>query len=377
MIYVQHLLGVGHVKRAILLAAALTQQGFRVELVSGGMPLAMTALPGINIHQLPPTYSPDASFSRLLDANGNEVDDAWRNSRKAQLLDLFERLSPRVLITETFPFGRRMMRFELIPLLERARENAHCLQVISSIRDILQPKSKPGRNREICELVNRYYDHVLVHGDPSIASLEDSFEAAAEIRDKICYSGYICRAVAAVTDRNHAPGEVLVSAGGSGTGLRVLETAIAARSLTRLGHINWRILVSPAIDEAAFHRLQQRADKGMTVERNREDFAALMQQACLSISQAGYNTITDILGARVPAVVIPFAEADEIEQTLRARRLQVCGRLVMLEADQLSAEKLAAAVDQAFELDTSLTVDLDGATNSAAKIAAWLLAAQT
>ena len=102
-----------------------------------------------------------------------------------------------------------------------------------------------------------------------------------------------------------------------------------------------------------------------------------MQHASLSISQAGYNTITDILGARVPAVVIPFAEADEIEQTLRARRLQACDRLVMLEANQLSAEKLAAAVDQAFELDTSLTINLDGAANSAAKIAAWLQAAQT
>jgi len=376
MIYVQHLLGIGHVQRATLLAAALTQQGFRVELVTGGMPMAMTALPGINIHQLPSTYSPDASFSRLLDANGNQVDDAWRNSRRAQLLDLFERLSPRVLITETFPFGRRMMRFELIPLLEGARDSAHCLQVISSIRDILQPKSKPGRNREICELVDQYYDHVLVHGDPSVAVLEDSFESAAKIRDKIYYSGYICKADATVTDRSQVGGEVLVSAGGSGTGLRILETAIAARSLTRLQHVDWRILVSPAIDAAAFRRLQRRADKGMTVERNREDFAALMQQASLSISQAGYNTVTDILGARVPAVVIPFAEADEIEQTLRARRLQAYGRLVMLEADQLSAEKLAAAVDRAFELDTSLTVNLDGAANSAAKIEAWLQAAQ-
>lgn len=377
MIYVQHLLGVGHLQRARQLAMALLRQGFRVELVSGGMPLANAGLSHIDIHQLPPTYSADASFSRLLDANGKEVDNAWRNSRRQQLLGLFDRLSPSVLITETFPFGRHMLRFELVPLLEKARNSNRCLQVISSIRDILQPKSKPGRNREICELVNQYYDHVLVHGDPSIARLEDSFSAAAEIRDKIYYSGYICQAGTAITDRNDNRGEVLVSAGGSGTGLKILETAIAARTLTRLAHIDWRILVSPAIDEAAFHRLQKLAGKGATVERNREDFAAMMRHASLSISQAGYNTITDILVARVPAVVTPFAETGEIEQTLRAQCLQARGRLVMLEANQLSAANLAAAVDQAFVLDTSLAVNLDGAAQSAAKIAAWLQAVGT
>ncbi len=377
MIYVQHLLGVGHLQRTLQLAVALQQQGFRVELVSGGRPLVKANQSGISIHQLPPAYSADASFSRLLDASGNEVDETWRTSRRAQLLDLFERLSPRVLITETFPFGRRMMRFELLPLLASARDNPDCLQVISSIRDILQPKSKPGRNQEICELVKHYYDHVLVHGDPSIASLEDSFAATAEIRDKIYYSGYICQASAGVTDHHATPGEVLVSAGGSDTGLRILETAIAARALTRLAHIDWRILVSPAIDDAAFRRLQRLAGKSTTVERNREDFAAMMQRASLSISQAGYNTVTDILGARVRAVVIPFAEAGEIEQTLRARRLQACGRLVMLEADRLSATNLARAVDRALELDTSLAVNLDGAAHSATRIAAWLQAAQT
>ena len=377
MIYVQHLLGVGHLQRALQLGVALLQQGFRVELVSGGRPLANAGRPRINIHQLPPAYSADASFSRLLDANGKEVDDAWRNSRRQQLLSLFDRLSPSVLITETFPFGRRMLRFELIPLLEKAQGSNRCLQIVSSIRDILQPKSKPGRNREICELVNRYYDHVLVHGDPSIARLEDSFSAAAEIRDKIYYSGYICQAGTAIIDRNDNRGEVLVSAGGSGTGLKILETAIAARALTRLAHIDWRILVSPAIDETAFHRLRTLAGKGTTVERNREDFAALMRQASLSISQAGYNTVTDILGARVPAVVIPFAETGEIEQTLRAQRLQARGRLVMLEAEHLSAANLAAAVDRALELDTSLAVNLDGAAQSAVKIATWLQAAGT
>ena len=375
MIYVQHLLGVGHFRRAQQLASALAQRKFRVDLVSGGMPVGSSNMPGVTLHQLPPTYSADASFNRLLDANGEDIDEAWRDNRRQQLLNLFDQLSPQVLITETFPFGRRMMRFELIPLLQRARDSHSCLQVVSSIRDILQPKSKPGRNREICELIEACYDRVLVHGDPALARLEDSFTDAHRIHHKLAYSGYICQAGVKPETESTDNGDVLVSAGGSDTGLALLEAAIAARPQTRLSHCHWRILVSPAIDEAGFQRLRRQAEPDITVERNREDFSSLMQHASLSISQAGYNTITDILGSRAAAVIVPFTEANEIEQLLRARRLQDRGRLIMLESDQLSATSLAAAVDRALDLDTSFTVDLDGATNSAAMIENWLEAA--
>ena len=375
MIYVQHLLGVGHFRRAQQLAIALTQRKFRVDLVSGGMPVSGPGMPGVTLHQLPPTYSADASFSHLLDANGDEIDETWRDHRRQQLLELFDQLSPQVLITETFPFGRRMMRFELIPLLQRARDSRQCRQIVSSIRDILQPKTKPGRTREICDLIETRYDHVLVHGDPALARLEDSFADAHRIQHKLAYSGYICQArTKTATDSGHS-GDVLVSAGGSDTGLALLEAAIAARPRTRLSHRHWRILVSPTIDEAVFQRLRRQAGLDFTVERNRDDFSRLMQQASLSISQAGYNTITDILGSRAAAVVVPFTEANEIEQSLRARRLQDRGRLVMLESDQLSATRLAAAVDTALDLDTSFVVDLDGAANSAMMIEKWLEAA--
>ena len=117
MIYVQHLLGIGHLQRSLYLAAELARHNFQVELVSGGMPHKLTMPELVQLRQLPPVYSPDGSFSRLLDADGTEIDSAWRAIRKHQLLEIFESFAPHVLITETFPFGRRMMRFELIPLL--------------------------------------------------------------------------------------------------------------------------------------------------------------------------------------------------------------------------------------------------------------------
>ncbi len=372
MIYVQHLLGIGHLQRSLYLAAELARQNFEVELLSGGMPRELTIPETVKLRQLPPVYSPDGSFSRLLDGNGKDIDDNWRSRRKQKLLAFFEAFSPQVLITETFPFGRRMMRFELIPLLEAARHSVDCVQVIASIRDILQPKTKPGRNEEICELIDQYYDHVLVHGDQKIAQLADSFALAARIDEKVSYSGFICAPDHELAPPGVGVGEVLVSAGGSVTGLEILKTAIAAKPLSEFNKLHWRILVSPSIDDSQFRALQQIAGEGFQIERNRSDFSDLLKRARLSISQAGYNTVTDILNSDTPAVVIPYAEADEIEQTMRAQKLQDRGRLVLLPQDDLAPAAMARAIAKADQQSSALEVNLAGGINSATMVLEWL-----
>ena len=373
LIYVQHLLGVGHLQRALKLAEALVRRGLSVDLVSGGRPPLPATHPAVRLHQLPPVYCADGSFSQLLDADGKPVSAQLETARRDRLLQLFEQLSPQALITETFPFGRRMLAFELIPLLERARAQRDRTCVIASVRDIIQPKKKPGREDEIVERLESYYDRVLVHGDPRIAGLESSFGATAAIADKLFYSGYICDRAAEPAAGAHGPEpEVLVSAGGSDTGYAILDAALSARAASRLATLRWRILVSPAIDEARFRRLQQNSGDGIVVERNRADFGTLMARASLSISQAGYNTLTDILLAGTPAVVIPYAEAEELEQTLRARAFSAQRRVVMLEQSELDPASLARAVDATASLTTEIEVDLNGAANSAAQIEAWL-----
>ena len=372
MIYVQHLLGIGHLQRSLYLAAELARQNFQVELVSGGMPRELTIPETVKLRQLPPVYSPDGSFSRLLDASGKDIDDNWRTRRKQKLLAFFESFSPQVLITETFPFGRRMMRFELIPLLESARHSVDCVQVITSIRDVLQPKTKPGRNEEICALIDQYYDHVLVHGDQKIAQLADSFALAASIDEKVSYSGYICAPGHELAPTGEGIDEVLVSAGGSVTGLEILKTAIAAKPMSGLNKLHWRLLVSPSIDDSQFRALQQIAGEGIHIERNRPDFSDLVKRARLTISQAGYNTVTDILNSNTAAVVIPYAEADEVEQTMRAQKLQNCGRLVLLPQDDLAPAAMATAIAKADKQNSALEVNLAGGINSATMILEWL-----
>ncbi len=377
LICVQHLLGIGHLQRALQLAGGLAQADFRVDLVSGGMPNALRVPSGVCLHQLPPLRCADGNFDRLLDETGNEIDTDWQDRRKRQLLELYATVLPDALITETFPFGRRMLRFEMLPLLEAARASRTCRVVVASIRDILQPKSKAGRNEEIVDLVRHFYDHVLIHGDARLAPLEASFSLAAAVADRVSYSGYVCRDAPAPAASSNIRNEIIVSAGGSVTGLRLLQTAIEARASSSLAKAPWRLRVSPSIDAADFAALRARAGSGVIVERNQGDLQARLQQARLSISQAGYNTVCEILSSSTPAVLVPYAEADEMEQSIRAAILHRRQRVVALAETELGPQSLAAAIDQALKLDTRLEVDLDGVRQSVRLMRSWLDEAAT
>ena len=167
---------------------------------------------------------------------------------------------------------------------------------------------------------------------------------------------------------------MLVSAGGGAVGRRLLETALAARSDTLLRGATWRLLAGVSASDGDFRALAQAAGVGVVVERSRDDFQALLAAAALSISQAGYNTVAEILQARVRSVLVPFAAGDEAEQTLRARLLAERGAAVMLEERALDPQSLADAVNRAARAPQPPAglVNLDGARRSAELIRQWL-----
>ena len=357
--HVQHLLGIGHLKRAATLAHALRGAGFEVTLASGGPPV-----PGIEVLQLPPATSPD--LKQLLDENGKPVDEAWKARRRDALLGAFRQASPNVLLVELFPFGRRQLRFELLPLLQAAKGKA---LIVCSVRDLLQPR--PAREAEVLECFEHYFDRLLVHGDPRIAGFERSFQKAALLGERVHYTGYVVEDIP--EDRsNVGSGEVLVSAGGGAVGARLLEAALEARALSALRARPWRLLAG--VNFQGLEALQARAGDGVVVERFRNDFTLRLRNCVLSVSQAGYNTVVETLQARARAVLVPFAAGGEVEQTARARLLEERGLVQVVEEAVLSPATLAAAIDRAAAAPRPApgAVNLDGAQASAALLRKWL-----
>lgn len=346
--YVQHLLGIGHLRRAATLARAMVADGLDVLVVSGGAPVQDLDLGGARFHQLPPLRAADARLKELSHLDGAPLDDAFRERRTGLLLHLFEAEAPDILLTEQFPFGRTQLRFELMPLLDAAQARAPAPWIVSSVRDVLRRSASPAR---VDEMVATFevFDTVLIHADPALVRLGDSFPGWADIQDRALYTGYV-----AESDPSRAPqgnvgkGEVIVSAGGGAVGAPLLSAAIAARPLTSLADRKWRILVGPNVSEADRAALAEAASAGIIVEPARADFVDLLANSALSISQAGYNTVVETLCHADRAVLVPFGTARETEQADRARVLVERGMVAAVPPDALTPQTLAAAVKRAW-----------------------------
>lgn len=382
--YVQHLLGVGHLRRASAIAHALDRAGFEADLVSGGMPEKWLEFGGARFVQLPPTRANDPSFESLVNAEGEVVDESWMRQRRDVLLGHFNTFEPDVLIVESYPFGRRQMRFELTPLLEAARDRAKRPLVLASVREYVQAKRKPGRVEKTVALLGELYDGVMVHGDPAFARFEESFPLAGQIADDVHYTGFVVApehrpGAGEAGDEEAGRDEVIVSAGGGATARGLFAAAIEARGRSSLKDATWRFLVGtglPARDREALTAAAS-AIPGIIVEPARPDFRALLRRCAVSVSQAGYNTVMDLLSAGTRSVLVPFAGDHETEQPMRAARLAERKLVTVVEEAALSPELLARAVDAAHAGPPPPPHGLDlGGAEASARLIGDLLAAR-
>ncbi len=381
LFYVQHLLGVGHLKRASLIARAMADSGLDVTVLLGGPEIKGVSFEGCARVFLPSARSADETFTTLLDQHGNPIGDEWRENRVSRLLSAFAAIAPDVVLVEQFPFGRRQFRFELMPLLAAARTATRSPRIVSSVRDVLVRKADPKRNQEMVAVAKTWFDEVLVHGDRRVLPLEASLPEASALGDTLVYTGYVVDSSnAGELARNRVSGrdEVVVSVGGGAVGEPLLRVAIAARPLSPLSQSVWRLICGPNLADSVLEELSWNAPPGIVVERWRSDFPILLRNCVLSISQGGYNTIMDILQAKARAVIVPFAAGAETEQEFRARALERHGLLSVVDPKLLSPDGLATAIDNALEIDPpAANIDFSGAAKTAEIIGALCTTTET
>ncbi|WP_428687025.1 glycosyltransferase family protein [Roseibium sp.] len=366
-IHVQHLLGTGHVVRAASIGKALAASGVEVTLASGNrIPPTLDTGP-LEIIELPACKSPDAAFKRLVTLDGEDIDEAWKTGRVEKSIQAFEARDYDLLLTETYPFGRRQLDFELTPLLDCAKSRATPPLVATSIRDILVRKKELWKEEWMASQALKYYDRILIHSDPDFVRLADSFPFADRVDHLVRYTGYVGGDKRPQANGSDGEDEIVISCGGGAVAEGLLSAALEARPLCRRAEdATWRILIGHDISDDAFGIYRKSAGDGVIVERARRDFPELLKRARLSVSQAGYNTVLDILTAGIPAVFVPFAQVNETEQGQRADALAAHGRAVVTPEAGLTPERLAAAIDDALALPrSSHEVLLGGAERSA------------
>jgi predicted glycosyltransferase len=374
LLYCQNSMGLGHLKRSWTLAEALSHD-FEVVVLTGGEPPDGLCPPrGVELVQLTP-LSQDTS-GRLYRPDGSMSVDEAKGRRRTAIMRALRAARPDVVLVELFPFGRRKFADELMPLLEEARRPPRAL-VLASVRDILADRGadQPAHDDRARRIADEYFDGVLVHADPQFARFDESFRPTQPLRVPIHYTGFVVARSDIVRLPLRSP-HVLVSAGGGRYGGPLFTAALDAHM--RLdGHrqVTTTIIAGPLYPSERLEDLYRAAAgvRGLSIERTVPDVALEMARATVSVSQCGYNTALDIINSGVAALVVPFSDDGESEQTNRARRLQRLGALRVLDAAHLDGATLGSEIEATFSFrPQAVSFDLGGAATTARLIAAWL-----
>lgn len=381
LIYCQHILGMGHLIRSMAIARAL--KNCTVVFVNGGESLSGVEVPSwVTVVNLPPITS-DSEFQGLnIHSDGSTLEQV-QLARKKMLFEVFGHFRPDVMVIELFPFGRKRFAFELLPLLAHIRLSGRSTKVVCSLRDILVTKSDQVRHEDwVVSLMNRYFDLLLIHSDPTFQSLDETFSRCQDLHCAIQYTGFVAQdqvlpsdtPVTAADGASERLPLVLASVGGGRVGFELLDGAIRASSLLAPTRPH-RLLVftGPYMPTPQYEQLQSLSAQvpHIEVQRFTHSFQSLMQQAALSISMAGYNTCMNLLNTGIPALVLPFTGHKNDEQTIRAKKLAREGVLTLLDPEDLVSDRLAAKMDailRSTHTPPQHSINTDGASNTAIAI---------
>jgi predicted glycosyltransferase len=222
-------------------------------------------------------------------------------------------------------------------------------------------------------VARQWTDRVLVHGSPDAIPLGRTLALADRLGERLVYTGYLGPDGDRPARTPH--GEIVISAGGGQVGGPLFRAALAAWPLTTAARERpWRLVTGPYLPDAARTELDRQARRlptragrpAVVVEAYRPDLGAHLGGAALSVSQAGYNTVLELVAQRVRALVVPYDGSGD-EQPLRAGLLAARGLLAIVPEPELTPARLAEAMDTALQqpgFPAPAHLDLRGAARS-------------
>lgn len=184
----------------------------------------------------------------------------------------------------------------------------------------------------MADVVDEYFDRVLVHSDPKLIPFSDSFSAYDRIRDKITYTGFVTPKIPPRSS-SFSEQSVVISCGSGLTGDpdRFFEFCLDALSCAPgVTHVTClRGALSSDSDCKALCDLitRKKYDCGK-IKVMRHVSGGLVESGLfpyytrISISMGGYNTTLESLQCGIPTILIPFHSEKDQEQLQRAKILE-------------------------------------------------------
>jgi predicted glycosyltransferase len=368
--------GLGHLRRQLTIAGAVARRapGTAVLLATGIGEFGPFALPPhvdvLKIPELQKVANGHYVARRLAMQPGDTTD------LRAGLLEAaVSHFRPSVLLADKHPLGPAG---ELVPALEQLSRFGG--RAVLGVRDVLDDPAVVDiewRAAGLAAAFERYYSRALIYGSEHL--LDPVTEAG--IPPAVLRRASWCGHVVAPFEPAPRPAElegdgrpvVIACVGGGDDGGQLLRTFVAASR-----HAPWRaaVVIGPLAPVADRRHVEAAAgEAGVDVYGEVRDLRRWFSHADALVGMGGYNTVVEAAAAACPMVCVPRCRPRR-EQLIRAHAFADRGLLSVLEPDDLSPDRLAAAVATALAIPrhdvaqrVAATLDLGGAARAAEVIA--------
>ena len=257
-IAVTHLLGAGHLTRAAALARAFAAGrtrddiGLRWHALARWLPARASNSCNSRRYGRPEATSERFSTKPVMRSRRSGSPGAGR-----MLLEAFRAAKPDVVITELFPFGRRVLAEEFIGASGgSAPTQAAPPRRLIGTRHPCRARKARARRRDTRAIVDLLRRGARPRATPVSRRSSSPGPWMTAIEPMIRYTGYVDEGPPSAKHERPRSG-VVVSGGSSAASLPLYRAALKAARLA--SGMRWRILVGAGVDERSFETLRATA----------------------------------------------------------------------------------------------------------------------
>ncbi len=352
LIYSHDTFGLGNIRRMLAIAESLVARDSRTHvLVLSGSPMLHSFRISSRIDFIKlPCLTRDLE-GRYLPRSLPMSRDAVLTMRGRLIQSAAEHFQPDLILIDKKPLGVGGELGALFDSLQNFDRRPAIALVLRDILDTPEVTQEIWRKHDYHGIIARHYDLVLVAGQPEVFDLGREYDFPDATRRKLRYCGYIFRhGINFRRTPAATPARLLVTVGGGGDGVRVIETLLMSLAQRSPGQppLATKIITGPemALDDRE-HLLRLAAGQpGIELDSFSSSIEDEIASADVVVSMGGYNTVCETLGAGKRAVVVPRIRP-VAEQLIRAQRLARRQLLRWIHPDALTPQSMTRAIDAA------------------------------
>ena len=344
-IYSHDAMGLGHMRRNLLISEALGQVNTppHVLLIAGAPELgAFTLPPHVDAVMLPPfVKTADSGYVPRTAFDSTESLLSMRSGIIRATLDLF---LPDVLISDKLPRG---LMGELDPALDDLEGHT---RFVLGLRDILDHPLAVQRewlSNGNEDAIRDSYEAVWVYGDPSVYDPRYEYALSPDVASKLRFTGYLDPRPRLdengheFPDDDELPARFALCLVGGGQDGGPLARDFARAVLDTPGRHGFVITgpFMPAETKAELRSMARRQNNRLRVREFVRHPGRLLKRADRVVTMCGYNALTEAVTLGIPVLGVPRVKP-RIEQLIRARRFADLGLLDTMYPDEATPDAI-------------------------------------